>query len=102
MAEPFSLAWTAGCLAELKVDRSEESVEVIMKETTNLDAETLIKFRSLHDDLFIKRYPFVDKVVNAFRHSPSDLMNILSDETLPTQGQGPRTPVKVCELKLVL
>ncbi|GJT34244.1 hypothetical protein Tco_0924663 [Tanacetum coccineum] len=102
LPEPFSLAWTVRWLAGLKVDHSEESMEAIMKETTDLDAKALTKFRSLLDGLFVKRYPYVDKVVNVFRHSPGDLMNILYDEIPPTPDQGPITPVKVCDSKLVL
>ena len=47
------------------------------------------KLFAAYDELFVKRYPFVEKVAQAYRQSSAELQNLLPDETPPTPGQGP-------------
>nr|GEY59406.1 hypothetical protein [Tanacetum cinerariifolium] len=58
--------------------------------TSNLDLEAPLKFQKLYDELFSKRYSYVDNVINAYHHSTTDLQSVLLDEEDPTPGEGPQ------------
>lgn len=86
---PFNLAFSAGSLKGIKDGRSPEDVQAILDASSNFDLEAYDKLYPAYDELFVNRYPFVDKVANAYRQTPAELQNLLPDKSPPTPGQGP-------------
>ncbi|GKD57779.1 hypothetical protein Tco_1291166 [Tanacetum coccineum] len=73
----------------VSVGRYEEAVNAMIDGIDGLDPEASSKLMEKYDALFNRRYSYVDKVANAYRLSPSDLHNVLPDESGPTPDQGP-------------
>ena len=89
LSVPFNLAIDAGWVKGISEGKSSEEVQAILEAVPHVDAGAPEKLFSIYDELFVKRYPFVDKVSQAFRSSSAELQNLLPDETAPTPGQGP-------------
>ncbi|GKC48698.1 hypothetical protein Tco_1071443 [Tanacetum coccineum] len=68
----------------------EEDIRAILKTTPSVDPSSSYTFMETYEKLFDKRYPYVDKVARMYLLDPCGLQNIMSDETGPTPGEGPR------------
>ncbi|GJW47783.1 hypothetical protein Tco_0079429 [Tanacetum coccineum] len=51
------------------------------------DAYADKKMKVEYDKLFVKRYPYMEKISRSFRHSVSDLLKVYPDS--PPHGQAP-------------
>ncbi|GKC06188.1 hypothetical protein Tco_0997798 [Tanacetum coccineum] len=89
--EIVSLAVGKGFIDGISIGKKDEDVQAILVETPNVDPAASASFMEKYEELFEKRYPYVDKVTSAYLHDPSGLQNVMRDETDPTHGQGPHT-----------
>ncbi|GJW09439.1 hypothetical protein Tco_1575266 [Tanacetum coccineum] len=74
----------------VSIGRKEEDVQAILKATPNVDPASSETFLPAYEKLFDQRYPYVDKVARMYLLDPTELQNIMPDETGPTPGGGPR------------
>lgn len=86
---PFNLAIDAGWVRGIKEGRSPEAAKAIFDAAPGIDVDAPEKLFPVYDELFVKRYPFVEKVSRSYRQTSAELQNLLPDETSPTPGQGP-------------
>ncbi|GKB86042.1 hypothetical protein Tco_0958314 [Tanacetum coccineum] len=71
-----------------------EDVQAILKATPNVDPTSSETFLPAYEKLFDQRYPYADKVARMYLLDPTELQNIMPNETGPTPGGGPHdTPM---------
>ncbi|GKC30899.1 hypothetical protein Tco_1038193 [Tanacetum coccineum] len=87
LSEPFNLAIQAGWGKGLAEERSEENLLKLMGRMEGFDIYDDKKMKVEYDKLFEKRYPYVEKISQGFRHSVSDLLKIYPDS--PPYGRAP-------------
>ncbi|GJU20110.1 hypothetical protein Tco_1153452 [Tanacetum coccineum] len=58
--------------------------------TPNVDPASSDTFMGTYEQLFDKRYSYVDKVAHMYLLDPIGLQTVMPDETGPTPGGGPR------------
>ncbi|GKA32458.1 hypothetical protein Tco_0718825 [Tanacetum coccineum] len=90
LGQVFSLAVGKGFIEGVYIGRKEEDVQAILKATPNVDPASSETFLPVYEKLFDQRYPYVDKVARMYLLDPTELQNIMPDETGPTSGGGPR------------
>ncbi|GJS65042.1 hypothetical protein Tco_0679606 [Tanacetum coccineum] len=90
LGEVFSLAVGKGFIDGISIGRKEPDIQAILKATPNVDPVSSDTFMDAYEELFDRRYPYVDKVARMYLLDPSGLQNIMPDETGPTPGGGPR------------
>ncbi|GJY20886.1 hypothetical protein Tco_0393452 [Tanacetum coccineum] len=95
LGEVFSLAVGKGFIDGISIDGKEGDIQAILVETPNLDPAPSATFMEKYEKLVDKRYPYVNKVASAYLRNPSELQNVMPDETSPTPGQGPRATLMV-------
>nr|GEV78936.1 hypothetical protein [Tanacetum cinerariifolium] len=61
--------------------------EAILEATPNVDHAASSTFMEKNEKLFDKRCPYVSKVSSAYLRDPSELQNVMPDETGPTPDQ---------------
>ncbi|PWA90378.1 hypothetical protein CTI12_AA101580 [Artemisia annua] len=83
LAKPYSLTYSAGWLAGVRIQRKQEDVDRIISSTKkiNLDAPKL--WKAEYNNLFSAEYPYIQKIADAYRLAPADLMNIFPDGPSP-------------------
>ncbi|GKA60690.1 V-type proton ATPase subunit B2, partial [Tanacetum coccineum] len=70
--------------------KREEDIQAILTATPNVDLSSSETFLPAYEKLFDQRYSYVDKVARMYLLDPTELQNIMPDETGPTPGGGPR------------
>ncbi|GKC44153.1 hypothetical protein Tco_1061875 [Tanacetum coccineum] len=90
LGEVFILAVGKGFIDGISIGRKDADIQAILKVTPNVDPASSDTFIDAYEKLFDRRYPYVDKVARMYLLDPSGLQNIMSDETGPTPGGGPR------------
>ncbi|GJV15687.1 hypothetical protein Tco_1361010 [Tanacetum coccineum] len=94
LGEVFSLAIGKGFIDGISVGQKDEDVQTILKATLGVNPMYSSTFMEEYNKLFDKRYPYVDKVARSYLLDPTDLHNVMPNETGSTPGQGPRdTPM---------
>ncbi|GKA01947.1 hypothetical protein Tco_0674612 [Tanacetum coccineum] len=66
LLEPFNQAIIIGWSEGVLVDRTEEKAQAILTTGDDYDSECHAKFKSAFDRLFVKSYPYVEKLVASF------------------------------------
>ncbi|GJX97235.1 hypothetical protein Tco_0353033 [Tanacetum coccineum] len=66
LLEPFNQAIITGWSEGVLVDRTEEKAQAILTTADDYDPECHAKFKSAFDRLFVKSYPYVEKLVASF------------------------------------
>ncbi|GJX02744.1 V-type proton ATPase subunit B2 [Tanacetum coccineum] len=90
LGQVFSLAVGKGFIEGISIGRTEEDIQAILTATSNVDPSSSDTFLPAYKKLFDKRYSYVDKVARMYLLDPTELQNIMSDETGPTLGGGHR------------
>ncbi|GKE01650.1 hypothetical protein Tco_1389633 [Tanacetum coccineum] len=90
LGQVFSLAVGKGFIDSISIGREEEDIQTILEATPNVDPASSETFLPAYEKLFDQRYPYVDKVARMYLLDPTELQNIMPDETGPTPGRGPR------------
>ncbi|GJS17210.1 hypothetical protein Tco_0411682 [Tanacetum coccineum] len=90
LGQVFSLAVGKGFIDGISIGREEEDIQTILEATPNVDPASSETFLPAYEKLFDQRYPYVDKVARMYLLDPTELQNIMPDETGPTPGGGPR------------
>ncbi|GJZ78779.1 hypothetical protein Tco_0643616 [Tanacetum coccineum] len=90
LGEVFSLAVGKGFIEGISIGRKEEDIQAILTATPNVDPSSSETFLPAYEKLFDQRYSYVDKVARMYLLDPTELQNIMPDETGPTPGGGPR------------
>nr|GEU96576.1 hypothetical protein [Tanacetum cinerariifolium] len=90
LGKVFTLAVGKGFIDGISIGRKEEDIQAILKATPNVDPTSSETFLTAYENLFYQRYPYVDKVARMYLLDPTELQNIMPDETGPTLGEGPR------------
>ncbi|GJU96460.1 hypothetical protein Tco_1321216 [Tanacetum coccineum] len=94
LGEVFSLAVGKGFMEGISIGRKEEDIQAILTATPNVDPSSSETFLPAYEKLFDQRYSYVDKVARMYLLDPTELQNIMPDETGPTLSGGPRdTPI---------
>nr|GEV07174.1 hypothetical protein [Tanacetum cinerariifolium] len=86
MGEAFSLAIGKGFIDGISIGRKDPDIQTILRVTPNANSASSDIFMETYEQLFDKRYPYVDKVARMHLLNPSGLQNIMPDETGPTPG----------------
>ncbi|GJR52185.1 hypothetical protein Tco_1402706 [Tanacetum coccineum] len=73
----------------LKQAEPDAKVQSTREATPNVDPASSETFLPAYEKLFDQRYPYVDKVARMYLLDPTELQNIMPDETGPTPGGGP-------------
>ncbi|GJR04749.1 hypothetical protein Tco_0527733 [Tanacetum coccineum] len=89
LGQVFSLAVGKGFIEGVSIGRKEEDVQAILKATPNVDPASSETFLPAYEKLFDQRYPYVDKVARMYLLDPTELQNIMPNETGPTPSGGP-------------
>ncbi|GJU04639.1 V-type proton ATPase subunit B2 [Tanacetum coccineum] len=90
LGQVFSLAIGKGFIEGISIGRTEEDIQAILTATPNVDPSSSETFLPAYEKLFDQRYSYVDKVARMYLLDPTELQNIMPDETGPTPGGGPR------------
>ncbi|GKC05681.1 hypothetical protein Tco_0997291, partial [Tanacetum coccineum] len=90
LGQVFSLAVGKGFIEGISIGRTEEDIQAILTATPNVDPSSSDTFLPAYEKLFDQRYSYVDKVARMYLLDPTELQNIMPDETEPTPGGGPR------------
>ncbi|GKF81791.1 hypothetical protein Tco_0240393, partial [Tanacetum coccineum] len=90
LGEVFIVAVGKGFINGISIGLKDADIQAILKATPNVDPASSDSFIDAYEKLFDRRYPYVDKVARMYLLDPSGLQNIMSDETGPTPGGGPR------------
>ncbi|GKB72447.1 V-type proton ATPase subunit B2 [Tanacetum coccineum] len=90
LGQVFSLAVRKGFIKGISIGRTEEDIQAILTATPNIDPSSSDTFLPSYEKLFDQRYSYVDKVARMYLLDPTELQNIMPDETEPTLGGGPR------------
>ncbi|GKE28883.1 V-type proton ATPase subunit B2 [Tanacetum coccineum] len=90
LGQVFSLAVGKGFIEGISIGRVEEDIQAILTATPNVDPSSSDTFLPAYEKLFNQRYSYVDKVARMYLLDPTELQNIMPDETEPTPGGGPR------------
>nr|GEX93398.1 hypothetical protein [Tanacetum cinerariifolium] len=90
LGEVFSLAVGKGFIDGSSIGRGDADVRAILEATPNVDPAASNTIMDAYDKLFDRRYPYIEKVSRMYLLDPSNLQNIMSDETRLTHGGGPR------------
>ncbi|GKE22217.1 hypothetical protein Tco_1433729 [Tanacetum coccineum] len=91
LSKPFNLVIQVGWAKGLIEERSKEDLLYLMSRMEGFDAYADKKMRVEYDKLFEKRYPFVERISNGFRHSMADLLKIYLEP--PPSGRAPSVTV---------
>ncbi|GJZ85896.1 hypothetical protein Tco_0651235 [Tanacetum coccineum] len=85
-------SWKLLCQSAQQLDREKYAVEAGNGEmaTPNVDPASSDTFMGTYEQLFDKRYSYVDKVAHMYLLDPIGLQTVMPDETGPTPGGGPR------------
>ncbi|GKA17392.1 hypothetical protein Tco_0697229 [Tanacetum coccineum] len=86
--EKFDFGW-AKWLTE---ERSKEDLLDLMSRMEGFDAYADKKMYVEYDKLFEKRYPFMERISNGFRHSVTDLLKVYPEP--PLSGRAPSVTVE--------
>ncbi|PWA82844.1 hypothetical protein CTI12_AA174500 [Artemisia annua] len=86
--EVFNAALDAGWLAGLKLGRSEEEVAAYIAGNENFDMAAVQNFRAAYDEMFLRLFPYIERVASSFRLPLADVMNILPAGEENTVGTG--------------
>ncbi|GKD37032.1 hypothetical protein Tco_1257239 [Tanacetum coccineum] len=93
LSEPFNLAIQVGWAKGLTEERSKEDLLDLMSRMEGFDAYADKKMYVEYDKLFEKRYPFMERISNGFRHSVVDLLKVYPEpppsERAPSVTVGP-------------
>ena len=65
--EAFNAAIDAGWLEGVKVGRRTEQIEEIVNSASGFDMPAALNFRTNYDAMFLKQFPYVEKVVASYR-----------------------------------
>ncbi|PWA98913.1 transposase (putative), gypsy type [Artemisia annua] len=84
----FNAALDAGWLAGLKLGRSEEEVAAYVAGNANFDMAGVESFRADYDEMFVRPFPYIERVASSFRLPLADIMNILPAGEENTVGAG--------------
>nr|GEV60074.1 hypothetical protein [Tanacetum cinerariifolium] len=90
LGQVFTLAVGKGFTDGISIGRKEEDIQAILKATPNVDPTSSETFLTAYEKFFDQRYPYVNKVARMYLLDPTELQNIMPDETGPTPGRGPR------------
>ncbi|GJR87594.1 V-type proton ATPase subunit B2 [Tanacetum coccineum] len=90
LGQVFSLAVGKGFIEGISIGRKEEDIQAILTATPNVDPSSSETFLPAYEKLFDQRYSYVDNVAHMYLLDPTELQNIMPDETGPTPGGGPR------------
>nr|GEX73272.1 hypothetical protein [Tanacetum cinerariifolium] len=90
LGQVFTLAVGKGFIDDISIGRKEDDIQAILKATPNIDPTSSETFLTAYEKLFDQRYPYVDKVARMYLLDPTELPNIMTDETGPTPDGGPR------------
>ncbi|GJX74089.1 hypothetical protein Tco_0312684 [Tanacetum coccineum] len=86
LSDVFNQAIVAGWSKGVKVKHSDEDVEAILATAADYDPECKSTFISAFDTLFVKKYPYVEKLIESFCLPLGDLQNMWSEGKGPTVG----------------
>ncbi|PWA65490.1 transposase (putative), gypsy type [Artemisia annua] len=84
----FNAALDAGWLAGLKLGRSEEEVAAYVAGNANFDMAGVESFQADYDEMFVRPFPYIERVASSFRLPLADIMNILPAGEENTVGAG--------------
>ncbi|GKB97794.1 hypothetical protein Tco_1076579, partial [Tanacetum coccineum] len=86
--EPFDQAIVVGWLEGVKVDRTKEEAQATLADADDYDPDCQATFKSDFDKLFVKSYPYMERLVEYFRLPLGDLQNMWPEGEGPTIGGG--------------
>nr|GEU68637.1 hypothetical protein [Tanacetum cinerariifolium] len=84
----IGLCFTTGWLGGLGLGCKEEEISVMLANTSDLDIKGSKVCKDKNCKLFMKQYPYVQKVVDSYRLPLDDLTNIFLNVPPPTDDQG--------------
>nr|GEV51450.1 hypothetical protein [Tanacetum cinerariifolium] len=87
MGEAFSLAIGKCFIDGISIGRKDLDIQTILKATPNVNPASSDIMETC-EQLFDKRYLYVDKVACMYLLDPSGLQNVMPDKTGPTPGGG--------------
>nr|GEU37526.1 nucleotide-diphospho-sugar transferase [Tanacetum cinerariifolium] len=87
LGQVFTLAVGKGFIDGISIGRKEENIQAILKATPNVDPTSSETFLTAYEKLYDKRYPYVDKVACMYLLDPTEMQNIMLDESGPTPAE---------------
>ncbi|PWA64707.1 retrotransposon gag domain, Retroviral aspartyl protease [Artemisia annua] len=93
-AEVFNAAIDVGWLERVKCGRKDEEVYVYVASSKGFDLEAARNFRASYDQMFLRQFPYIEKVATSFRLPLADIMNIFpaGEEVTPGAGASGTAP----------
>ncbi|GJY82081.1 hypothetical protein Tco_0494832 [Tanacetum coccineum] len=85
LSDVFNQAIAAGWSEGVKVEHFDEDVEAILATAADYDPECKSTFISAFDALFVKKYSYVEKLIESFR-LPGDIQNMWPEGKGPIVG----------------
>ena len=86
--EVFNAAIDTGWLEGVKVGRRPEQIEEIVNSASGFDMPAALNFRASYDAMFVRQFPFVEKIVASYRLPLADIMNVFPAGEGVTPGVG--------------
>ena len=79
LAEPFNLYSQSGFLDGVSLGRKPEEVDKLLEEVEGLDLDADVKYQPLYDQLFVKEYPYVQKIRKTIYRTFDELVELHPD-----------------------
>lgn len=88
-ADVFNAALNAGWVEGVKTGRTnQDEIDALLASKEDLDMAAVEGFQEAYDQMFVRPFPYLERIASSFRLPLADLMNIQPAGEVPTVGAG--------------